>query len=280
MAAARLPEFVIIGAAKSATTWLSENLRERPEVFMPGPEPHFFSTQFDKGLAWYGEWFRDAAAETKVGEKSADYLAHPPAAERLRRVLPDARLIVQLRNPVERAYSDYCMLFRRGEVSPAIERHLDPRRAAGGRFLEGGLYGRHLARYCNLFPREQIKVLLHDDIRRAPGEAWDEVCGFVGLAPGRPPTISRGVKVKDAPMLPTPMRRLLRPLRTAAQRWRSRPWFRAVHASLARPVAYPPLPPGLRARLQEHYAEDIDELQRLLGRNLQSWLTASSLPLR
>ena len=122
-----LPEFVIIGAAKSATTWLAQNLQAHPQVFIPGPEPHYFSTEFHRGQAWYESWFEQAPPDRRVGEKSADYLAHPEAPRRIAKALPHARLIVQLRNPIERAYSDYCMFFRRGHVTPDPECYLDQR---------------------------------------------------------------------------------------------------------------------------------------------------------
>lgn len=269
-----MPDFVIVGAAKSATTWLSDNLGRCPDAFIPGPEPHFFSDNFSRGLGWYEEWFREARPEQVVGEKSADYLAHPDAAARLRRVLPNARLVVQLRNPVDRAYSDYCMLFRRGEVGPAPERYLDPGKAEVRRFLDGGLYGRHLAAYYALFPRDQIKVILYDDIRRDPERIFAEVCEFLGLDPARRPGLGPRVKVKEAPMLPRGMRRLLAPLKPRVEPLRSHPAFRAAHALLARPVRYPPLAPDLRRRMWTHFSNDVRALEQLLGRDLRDWRPA------
>src|SRR3546814_15036318 len=91
---------------------------------MPGPEPHYFSTEFHRGPDWYEDFFAAADADQVVGEKSADYLAHPEAARRIAQRLPEARLVVPLRNPIARASSDYCMFFRRGAVSPHPQRYL------------------------------------------------------------------------------------------------------------------------------------------------------------
>ena len=85
----RLPEFAIIGAVKGATTWVAHQLRSQPGIFLPQQEPHYFSTAFDRGIDWYANLFREAPAGARIGEKSADYLAHPWAAARLAALLPE-----------------------------------------------------------------------------------------------------------------------------------------------------------------------------------------------
>ena len=163
-----LPQLIVIGAAKAATTWIAHQLRTRPDVCMPGPEPHYFSQEFRRGEDWYRSLFADARPGQLVAEKSADYLAHPEAPARIAALLPAVRLIAQLRNPVERAYSHYCMLFRRGQIDGDVDRHLDGKRAIERRFLEEGLYGRHIQRFLDYFPQAQLKVILHDEIKRDP----------------------------------------------------------------------------------------------------------------
>lgn len=271
-AAPRLPEFVIIGAAKAATTWIVHQLQQHPDVFLPGPEPHYFSTEYERGDAWYADWFAEASPNQMVGEKSADYLAHPLAAKRLQALLPDVRLLVQLRNPVERAYSDYCMLFRRGTVGAPPERYLQ-RGAERSRFLDDGLYHLHLSRFLDLFPRERIALILHEDIKREPETVINQVCGHLGL----PPHIAAGevaarVNDSDTPMLPLSIRRLLAPAKPIVAPLRRQPWFRSAHAALARRPDYPPFTNDLRRRLRDFYAADIEKLGPLLGRDVSGWL--------
>lgn len=273
----RLPDFIVIGAAKSATTWIAHNLQLHPDVFMPGPEPHYFSTEFHRGQTWYKQWFEQAGADQTIGEKSADYLAHPDAPHRIAKLLPTARLIVQLRNPIERAYSDYCMFFRRGSVGADPERYLDRSSTDIPRFLEDGLYSRHLKRFLDLFPREQVKIILYDHIRERPEAVFAEVCAHIGIEADRANlSLASPVKQKDASMLPLPLRRLLRPLKATVAPWRDRPWFKAAHSKIARPVRYPPLTNELRDRLRDYYAEDVQALERLLGFKVSSWLSARS----
>lgn len=266
------PDFVIIGAAKAATTWIVHQLQQHPQVFLPGPEPHYFSTEYERGDAWYARWFDDATAEQTVGEKSADYLAHPLAARRLQTLLPNVKLVVQLRNPVERAYSDYCMLYRRGTVGAPPEKYL-ARGAERPRFLEDGLYHRHLSRFLDLFPRDQIALILHEDIRREPEAVITRISGHLGLAPHiASAEVAARVNAGEAPMLPLALRRLLAPVKPMAAPLRRQPWFRAAHAALSRTPDYPPLTSDLRRRLRDFYAADIEKLGPLVGRDVSGWL--------
>ncbi len=268
----RLPDFIIIGAAKAATTWIVHQLQQHPDVFLPSPEPHYFSTEYERGDSWYARWFADATTGQIVGEKSADYLAHPLAARRMRSLLPSVRLVVQLRNPVERAYSDYCMLFRRGTVGAPPEKYL-LKSAERPRFLEDGLYHRHLLRFLDIFPRESLAFILHEDIRREPEDVIGRISNHLGLAP-RIATAEVSARVNDseAPLLPLALRRLLAPMKPIAAPLRRQPWFQSVHSALARRPDYPPLTSELRRRLRDFYATDIEMLGPLVGRDVSGWL--------
>lgn len=267
-----LPRLIVIGAAKAATTWIAQQLRTRPDVFMPGPEPHYFSRDFDKGEAWYRAIFADARPDQFVAEKSADYLAYPQAPARMAAMLPAAQLIAQLRNPVERAYSDYCMLFRRGQVDGDVARHLNRATAPQTRFLDDGLYGQHLRRFLDHFPREQLKIILHEDIKRDPAGVTADVLNALGL-PHRTDSVHIDERVNDSrsPLVPLAIRRLPTPFKRLVAPLRGNPLFEGVRGILARPVKYPPLPHDVRMRLYDFYQKDVDDLAQLLGRDLDIW---------
>jgi hypothetical protein len=273
MKAGRKPHFVIIGAVKGATTWSARALAADPSVFIPGPEPHYFSTEFDKGREWYLGLFADAPDSAVIGEKSADYLAHPEAAARMAHFIPDARLIVQLRDPVERAYSDYCMLYRRGTVRDAPAAYFSPRRSSGEseRFLSGGLYADHLKRFFDRFPREQILVLLYDDILSSPTPAFNRILAHVGLPANATEVSSERQNDSAKPLLPLAMRKALKPLKNAVKPLRGTAWFEAARGLFAREVAYPPLDEKARAFLDDFYRRDIAALEAMIGRNLSHW---------
>ncbi len=248
-------------------------MQQNPDVFLPGPETHYFSTEFHRREGWYEKFFEEAEDNQVVGEKSADYLAHPEAPRRIAQRLPDAKLIVQLRNPIDRAYSDYCMWYRRGAVGANPAHYLVRSETSIPRFLEDGLYGRHLGRFLEFFPRDRIKVILYEDIRERPEDVIKSVSDFIGVTPwltsGSP---MERVKYKEAPLLPLSLRRLLRPVKGLAEPWRAKPWFMAARSRLARPIDYPPLTGDLRLRMRDYYADDVDGLAQLLGRDLTHWL--------
>ncbi|MCF8708244.1 sulfotransferase [Rhizorhapis sp. SPR117] len=271
-----LPKFIIFGAVKGATTWLSYQLQHNPAVFLPDPEPHFFSSEYDRGFDWYGQFFRDAAPGQLPGEKSADYLAHPDAARRIAEAVPDIALVVQLRNPVDRAYSDYRMLYRRGTITGGPEDYLIRSTTTLPRFLDDGLYYQHLRRWFDHFPREQIKVLLYEDVRERPAWVMQEVCDHIG-APFHFAQELEHERINDgsAHLLPLPMRKLLGPLKGAVRPLRGHALFEAARRTIAQPVRYPPLSASTRAYMEEFYAGDVERLASLIGRDLRHWLPAA-----
>ena len=104
----KLPDFLGIGAQKAGTTYLYSLLSEHPQVFLSSPkELHFFSLHYQKGLAWYQDQFKFAATDKCCGEITPYYMFHPLASKRIRKHLPNVKLIVLLRDPVERALSQF-----------------------------------------------------------------------------------------------------------------------------------------------------------------------------
>jgi hypothetical protein len=277
MTAERKPHFIIIGAVKGATTWSARTLARHPSVFIPGPEPHYFSSEFDKGDEWYFNLFADAPKDAVIGEKSADYLAHPEAAGRMAACVPQARLIVQLRNPVDRAYSDYCMLYRRGAVRESPAAYFSPKRsgAESERFLSGGLYADHLRRFYDCFSREQILVLLVEEISSSPTQSFNRILAHIGLPADARDVSSARENDSAAPLLPLALRKALKPLKNAVRPLRGTPAFEAVRGVFAREVAYPPLDDEARGYLQTYYRNDMAALKSLIGRDLDQWTGAS-----
>ncbi|MFN0023053.1 MAG: sulfotransferase family protein [Parvularculaceae bacterium] len=273
MTASRKPHFIIIGAVKGATTWSARALAANPQVFIPGPEPHYFSSEFERGRGWYLSLFEDAPDSAVIGEKSADYLAHPEAAGRIAAFAPDARLIVQLRNPVERAYSDYCMLYRRGTVRAAPDAYFSASRPAAEseRFLNGGLYAGHLQRFFDHFPRDQMLVLLYEEIMSAPVDAYNRILAHIGLAADATTVSAERQNDSAAPLLPLAMRSALKPFKNAVKPLRGTPLFKAVRSVFAREVSYPPLGAGARDFLDNFYRADIAALEAMIGRDLHAW---------
>lgn len=191
----RLPDFLVIGAQKCGTSWLREMLRQHPAVFMPIRELHFFDKPdiYANGPAWYARHFDDAAPDQVVGEKTPAYLRLPikpnipEGARRIHDLLPDAKLIAILRNPVHRAISALNHAIVVGDVPPLhspdellIGRKQD---LVGWPVIEAGMYHEQISAFVDIYGRERLRVFfLEDDVIGDPARMMNDVCDFLGIA--------------------------------------------------------------------------------------------------
>jgi hypothetical protein len=183
-----LPNFLIIGAAKSGTTTLYYLLRSHPHVRAAArKEIHYFDKNFEQGLEWYRGHFKPVTKRggrrTITGESSPSYLSDKQVPQRVAEILPDVRLIALLRNPVDRAYSHYQQAFSKGRVElsfeEAIEAEISPGRSK--RFLARGIYVDQLKRWHQFFDREQLLVLKSEDFFSNGQDTLKRVLKFLGL---------------------------------------------------------------------------------------------------
>lgn len=191
-----LPNFLIIGGVKCGTSSLYQYLKQHPDVFMPArlKEARFFccngsSTTMRinvKTIEEYTRLFDEVTNETAVGEASPQYLSTPHAASAIKRLIPDAKLIASLRNPVDRAHSAYLMcvqehgMFRGLTFQEALK--ADPRLMNG--------YAPHLERYYGLFPRANIRIVIFEEIAKDAAQVVKEIFGFLQVDPGVVPDVS------------------------------------------------------------------------------------------
>ena len=290
-----LPNFIVIGAAKAGTTALYWYLAEHPSVFMsPIKETNYFAygTNPDGTLQYgdpehhtfpvktmeeYERLFADAGSASAVGEASPIYFECPQTPERIHALLPAARLICALRQPVDRAYSDYLMFLRsRGRpFDPAAD--MSPAAAwarPDSHWMRISRYADSLERYLAAFPRSQLHVMLFDDLKRAPLPAVQDVYGFLGADSGFVPDLETPHNVGGIPASRA-LEGLLtsRSLRAAVQPWiprRAINWVRHLRTRNLR--AAPPLPQPLKQELTEHFRDDIARTSALIGRGLEHWL--------
>ena len=187
-----LPDFVIIGARKCGTTFLYHLLTQHPLVERAaGKEVHFFDRSFGEGIEWYRRCFpppkwRDG--RRSITGEATPYLAHSPAPRRMAEVIPRARLIALLRNPVDRAHSDYQHAVRRGRETRTFAEatnyaSLDD---TGSGYLSGSIYVDHLLRWSEFFSDEQILVLKSEDFFGSPVDTSKVVLDFLDLPEWEP----------------------------------------------------------------------------------------------
>lgn len=297
------PDFIIIGAPKGGTTSLYHYLRQHPQIFMSvlkdshfflhdggsprmgGPSDRHRNREMIKSWPAYLKQFRGARPDQVCGEVGVRYLDSPSACRAIRQRLPEARLIVTLRDPVERAHSHYRMYRRNGsEPCATFEQALadEPRRLQEGWFRglhqELGYYYRHLLPYFEHFPRDQIRVLLFDDLGDHPQGLMRELFGFLGVDPDFQPDMA--THFNRAGEIANPM---LRWAWSASRELRSRAAPLVPVQLRGRLVAWianrPVTPHGTecmdeltRVALLDSYRDDIRQLSGLIGRDLSHWV--------
>jgi len=243
---------LLVGCPRSGTTWLSRALAKHPEVFHAQPfrpEPKFFLIDdlYANGLQYYSDrWFQVADGYKAVGEKSTNYLESPVAAERIAKDLPGVKLIFLLRDPCERAYSNYLWTKMNGletlEFGDALraesEREKsyspDQRYSRPYSYYSRGLYAEMLRPYLDRFPGESILCLRCEEMDADPGKLLSQVHTYLGVLQ-RPDDAKDLGKVNSANLDQKPM------------------------------------PKDLHGELKQRFAEPNHALARLLGDRFSVW---------
>jgi hypothetical protein len=180
--------------------------------------------------------------------------------------------VLQLRNPVDRAYSDYKMLYRRGTVTGPPEAYLHAGATRHHRFLRDGLYAAHLSRWMEHFDREQMHVVLFEDVKSKPAGVIATVCEHIGAPYHFSDEVGTAPRNdSSSQFLPLPVRNALAPLKGAARPLRGKPVFEGVRRLFAREIQYPPLVDAMRQQMADYYATDIGRLEEMIGRDLSHW---------
>lgn len=273
----RLPNFLYVGPDKAGSSWLHEVLLKHPDVYLtPAKDLYFFDRYYDRGLEWYASQFRDARDERIVGEVCQDYLFHPEAADRIHETLGPVRIMVSLRDPVERAWSSYLYMRKHGIGPDSFGEALHSR----PELLEHGRYATGLDRFLQRLPREMVHVALFDDLAADPQAFLDSVTDFLDI--GRLPLESKDLEAR----LPAAR---ARSVRLASMARRSADWVRLhdgatvvgkvkrsplVQRALYRPLdraAVRPDPADV-ITVRNALAPEIEALERTLGLRLgEAW---------
>jgi hypothetical protein len=164
------PTFIGIGAQKCATTWIYQVLKEHPEVVVSDPkELNYFSHNYDHGTQWYEDHFNYHHPWKAAGEISPSYFYEPMAVKRAFDYSPNLKIIVSLRDPIERAYSNHLHEVRVGHIwgeNLCFEQGI----RNNPMYLEQSRYATHLARWLNVFRRDQIHVVIHEEMKSNPAQ--------------------------------------------------------------------------------------------------------------
>ena len=309
------PNFFIAGAPKAGTTSLYHNLRQHPQIYMsPVKEPAFFASEarvenFTPALqqkmrthmerlqccirqgsvvnnevrgivadhADYLRLFSGVQEEKAIGEASVCYLWSLTAPGAIAQAIPHAKIILILRHPAERAFSQYLHYLSDGHIAHSFERHIRIGLDAGDGigythpFLEYGLYAHQVERYLAHFPGDQVGVWLYEETLRQPNAFLREVHEFLGVDATFVPDTAKRYHQMQIPRVMTQKLRRTRLWQSIRQS--CPPVLRPLGKSfLYRPKKSVQMTPEDRRFLLNFYRDDVHRLQQILGRDLSAWM--------
>lgn len=297
-----MPNFLLIGAAKSGTTAIYTYIKQHPEIFMSTPkELRFFSYSgsypegldekfLHKGVTTLNEYIAhfDAVKDEKaIGEASPMYLYTPGAAEKIKTTIPDIKLLAILRNPVDRAYSAYMHAIREwNEPADSFREALkkEPERIAAGwgmlwHYTNAGFYSEQLERYYGIFDPGQIKVVLYDDLVKNTEYLMKNIFEFLDVDSTFVPDTSARPNVSGFPknsgfhkfmyrlfMEDNPIKQISRIIFPKKLRRDVMVNMRLLNLEKKK------MPKDIRSELTDLFREDITKLEKLINRDLSFWV--------
>lgn len=286
-------DLIGIGVQKAATTWLFRCLTAHPAIRAStadgrrSKEINFFNHRWERGYTWYHRGF--AFGPWKTVEYSNLYFHDRDVPGRIRRYNPEARLLLSLRDPIERAYSHHRHEVRRGRLGPELYGF----RAAARQnpsYIEQGFYATHLERWLEHFDRDRIHVVDHADIRVRPGVVMEAVYAFAGVDSSfRPPPLREHVN-RSFVVRSRTLRWLVRQGSSAvraafgdravqAAKATGVPgWLRRINRVPVKRLGVPPLTDADRAWLRDLFAPEVERLSELLERDFTHWSASGGEP--
>jgi len=297
-----LPNFLIIGAAKSGTTAIHSYINQHPDVFMPARKelrffsytetaskevPAIYTHQGVTSLTEYQRYFKAAGERKVVGEASPMYLYTPGTAERIRQVIPRAKMLVILRNPIERAYSAY-LHANRDWIEPASSFKealaLEQERIDSGwgmlwHYTQAGFYSDQLKRYYDNFDSDQIKVVLYDDLISNMSELLADIFEFLDVDPTFKPDTTSRLNVSGFPISKNYHKFLYQLMNNEylgkeenLNEHLSPISKNTLHTLRSINLGKKTIPDDIRKELIPVFTEDIKKLEGLIHRDLSFWV--------
>jgi hypothetical protein len=293
----KLPNFLVIGAAKGGTTSLYYYLDQHPQIYMsPLKEPRFFALEDETlnfqnpdqsinytsvtTLPEYYRLFEGVTEEIAIGEASPLYLYSAKAVERIAHYVPNAKLIAVLRNPVDRAYSCYKHLIAQESLSFAEALQEEDHRIRQNwahlwHYRQGGYYYVQLKRYFDQFDRKQLTIYLFDDLIASPLEVIRDLFSFLQVDSTFTPELTHK-NVSNNPKVKV-LQNILSE-RNSLRSFAQKVVPEQVRVGVAEKVRswnskkFSAMPEEVKEQLTQDYREDILNLQGLIGRDLSHWL--------
>ena len=174
-------DFVVAGGMRCATGWIRECLKEHPDIFIAQKEPHFFDRNYEKGLDWYSSFFVDYKNEELIGEKTASYFHDLIVPDRIKSNFPNCKIIICLRDPLERMFSHYSMLaeedqsLRQKGFLDSVQSDID--------YVKRSLYYESVSKFIECFSVNDVLITIYEDKDKDPVKFIQNIYIFVGVDP-------------------------------------------------------------------------------------------------
>ncbi len=273
-----LPDFICVGPGKTGTNTLQQCLKEHPAVSLIKhvKGARFFDRFYDRGIEWYAELFEHCPTDTIKGEISETYFYNELVPQRIHQHLPNVKIIIILRNPIERAFKVFLQLCRlglmRGTFDEALKLH--------DNLIHDNLYYKHLERFLQYFPQQNILVMLFDDLQTDQCAFIRDIFSFLGLdADFKPDSLNLKLNPTSLPRIQVINRLAFRTM------WlvRKLDWLPvlawAKQSSLVRNLLFkepdddnqPMMSPETRKYLQATFKDEIGKISAYLNRDLAHW---------
>jgi hypothetical protein len=296
----RLPNFLIVGAAKSGTTSLHYYLQQHPDIYLPAQkELHYFAAEQMLRLTGgpgdrhalshicqtkdeYASSYAKVARQPAVGDISPSYLYFSEVSERIKNELNDPKIIILLRNPIDKAFSQYMHLVRDNretldfhEALMAERERIERGWAAIWRYAESSLYFSRIKKYLDVFGEDKVRISVYDDLAKSPERLVRQLLEFIGVDPQRPIDFTqvrnrsgkpRSRWVTNLLTRPNPLRDVAKRILPAGTTYMLKLRLQDLNTG-----AKGTIDSRSRAYLKNFCAEDIQALQQIVGRRL-NWL--------
>jgi hypothetical protein len=271
----RLPNIIAVGPPRTGTTWLDAVLRGHIGLPSDVKETQFFKWNYERGIDWYAWHFRDCPPRLPIMEICPSYFNFAAARDRIKTHVPDCKIVCTLRDPVERLYS----VFRHYAGFSGF-RSFEEMIADAPDLFDASNYVAHLREWYARFGRENVLVVLFEDLERSPQNFLDSICQFAGIPSFDVKTTEAGVeKINASPQ--APRSRLLgmasgrlrgwllsHRLHKIVNFWQRSPLWKICFAG---GEEFGPPSPELERRLRDLFGPSVATLEELLGRDLSAW---------
>ena len=274
-------DIFLVGAPKCASTWIHRCFQEHEEIYVPEEDSiKYYDLNYHKGDCWYKNYFNNATNKQIIVDPTPSYFRSPGAISRIASEHPDAKFILSLRNPLDRAFSQYWHEKKRGIITVNFEEALQ-QVMLWGWFIETGFYATHLDNLLKYFPKDRIHITLFDDLKNDAGLFIKNIFEFVDVdntfepliinKPVNKAGVSENITIKTITSLSKVgvVGRALNPLRKVMKKFGVRE--RLMETFSNRNEYEEGVSEAMRKELLSIYLPEIERLESMIDKDLSNW---------